>query len=190
MSFDFIKNFNWTDLLILAVLVRVIYTSVQTGFIVELFKLFGTVVTLFICFHYYSGLAGVIFRNSGIAEGWAWAVVFAVLWAVCFVVCKLIRDGLFLVFTVETQALVDKWGAPVLAIGRFFLVGSMMLFLLLTTGNEYLEMMTVRSFSHQYVLSVAPEVYRSISDGVVTKLVASEKFNERVNETLNRVRAK
>ena len=190
MSLDFIKSFNWIDLVVLAILVRVIYTSVQTGFIVELFKLLGTVVTLFICFHYYSKLSGVVFKSSGIAEGWAFAVVFAVLWAVCFVVCKLIRDGIFLIFTVQAQAAVDKWGAPVLAVGRFFLVASMALFLLLTTGNKYLETMTARSFAHKYAMKVAPEVYRSIADGVVTKLVASEKFNERVGETVNKVRAK
>jgi hypothetical protein len=39
-------------------------------------------------------------------------------------------------------------------------------------------------------MSVAPSVYRGICDGFVTKLVGSERFNERVSETLNKVRAK
>jgi uncharacterized membrane protein required for colicin V production len=188
MFMDILKSLNWVDFLVLAILVRIIYIGVQTGVVTELFKLLGVFLTAFVCLHYYAPLA--IFLKHITKLPWqnaAEPVSFALLWIALFVSCKFIRDGLFMLFTIEAQSTVDRWGGAILAVGRFFLVASMTLFLLLLPNIKYLQTKTVDSLSGKHVLLVAPKFYRVMCDGFVSKVFPSEKTSKAVAEQMKKV---
>jgi hypothetical protein len=98
---------------------------------------------------------------------------------------KFVRDGIFLVFTVQAISMVDRWGAVVVSLARFVLTASMLMFVLLLTDQPYLERMTLSSFSQKYVLLVAPETYQKMVNGFVAKLVPNQKVNSAVIEELH-----
>jgi uncharacterized membrane protein required for colicin V production len=187
MFMNFINSFNWVDLLIAVILLRVVFIGIQTGIVVELFKLLGVLLTAFVCLHYYSYVGIFLQRITKAPAGLMTPIAFVLLWAVMFLVCWLIREGLLIVFTIEAQSLVDKWGGAFLGLGRFFVVASMVIFLFLSTGDKYFEKMVVRSFSQKYVLPVAPGFYSGVCDGFLIKVFPGEKMNVAVGEELKKV---
>ena len=191
MLIHFFKSLNWVDLLMLAILIRIVYIGVQAGVVMEMFKLLGALLTTFVCFHYYSAVARFIIHITKAPWGNIVEVLsFVLLWALMFVVCKLIRDGLFILFSIEAKSIVDKWGGALLGIGRFFIIGSMTMFLLLMPGDKYLEARTAEAFSRPYVLMVAPNFYRTFCDGLVVKVFQKEKPNKAVWEHLKKVESR
>lgn len=186
MILDFIKNINWVDIIIILILVRIVYIGVQTGVVIELFKLLGVLVTSFLTLQYFTTLAHFFHQITKAPEPWMIPLAFLLLWGVLFFACKLLRDAIFLVFTIEAQSLVDKWGGALLSIVRFFLVASMTLFAFFLTGEKYIQSKVATSFSKKYAMNAAPGFYHGMWDGFFSKLFAGKKPNPAVADVLNR----
>lgn len=188
MFTHFLQSLNWIDLLMLAILVRIVYIGIQAGVVVEMFKLLGALLTTFICFHYYAHFARFLMHISkapwvNIAE----SVSFLILWVGMFGLCKLVRDGLFMLFTIDTKSFVDKWGGALLGGGRFFIIGSMTMFLFLIPGEKYFEVKVAEAFSSKYVISVAPNFYTVLCDGLVSRVFSKERVSKAVREQMKKV---
>ena len=182
---EFLKSLNWIDLVVAVLAVRIVYTSIKTGFVTEFMKTFATLIAVFLAFHYYTKIAAVLGHYVGLTPAVLEALVFTILGVVTFIIMKFVRDGIFLVFTVQAISMVDRWGAVVVSLARFVLTASMLMFVLLLTDQPYLERMTMLSFSQKYVLLVAPETYQKMVNGFVAKLVPNQKANSAVIEELH-----
>jgi uncharacterized membrane protein required for colicin V production len=182
---EFLKSLNWVDILVVALAVRILYSGFKTGFVIEFMKTLAAFFALFAAFHYYVKISSMFGRFVGLTQPILEVIVFAAIWLVVVTAMKFLRDGLFLVFTVQTISIVDRWGAMVISAGRFFLTTSMVLFVFLLTDKPYMERMTSSSFAQKYVLSVAPDMYKKTVNGFVVKFFPNEKVNPAVTEELN-----
>ena len=54
MIVEIIKQFNWVDIFVIILSVRVLYIAVKNGLPVELFKLLGTIAAIYLSLHYYT----------------------------------------------------------------------------------------------------------------------------------------
>jgi uncharacterized membrane protein required for colicin V production len=185
---NFLRSLNWVDLLMLAILIRIVYSGLQAGCVIEMFKLLGALVTVFVTFHYYVPFAKFLMHITkapwvNVVE----VISFLMLWVILFVLCKLIRDGMFMLFTIDAQSFVNKWGGALLGIGRFFIIGSMTLFLFFVSGSKYLEDKTVESFSGQHVVVVAPNFYTVLCEGFVSKIFPNEKVSKALRVQMKKV---
>ena len=182
---DFLKQLNWVDILTAVILVRIVYISAKTGFVTEFMKMLGTLLSVFFAYHFYTKFSALLAHLTSMNPGVLKTLSFGIIWLVVYGICQLIRNGLFVVFTVETLSLVDRWGAAAASLVRFFLTASMIMFMFLATDIPYMEKMTFSSFSQKYVLRVAPKVYYSITNGVVVKFFPSQSDNGAVAEELS-----
>ena len=180
MIVNTLRSINWVDILVLALAVRVVYIALQTGFVVEFSKLVGVFLTIFVSFHYYTMFGGFALKRTDVPDGLLYALAFVALWGLTALLCKLIRDGLLLLFTIQAQSMLDRWGAAIISVFRFVLLASMMMFLFLVTGHPYLQAKTMSSLSHRYLLGAAPAVYGTICNRVVSKIFPAEKYNDAV----------
>jgi uncharacterized membrane protein required for colicin V production len=178
-----LKALNWVDILVLALAVRIIYASAQTGFVIEFFKLLAAFAALFVSFHYYSGFAHIV-QKTGVVFPGIGAAAFIVLWLLVLLICKFIRDGFVMLFTVQAVTSIDKWGAMLISVGRVVITTSMVMFFFLVTNQGYLERMTKASFSGKYLLTVSPKVYSASCDRFITPLFTAEKKNPAVAQVL------
>jgi uncharacterized membrane protein required for colicin V production len=186
MFMDFLKSINWLDILMLALAIRIIYVAMNAGFVVELLTLLGLVVTLFLCMHYYVLLGGLISQIN--APQWAiYTGIFILMWVGLEFLCRLIREGLLGLFSIQTASGIDKWGGILMGVLRFIVTGSLVIFLLLLTTQKYLQTSVVKSFSAKYLVQVAPGVYGAICDGVVVRLIPGQHENRAVAETIKDV---
>lgn len=187
MTMAWLGRLNWIDLVVGLIFVRIIFVGINTGFVIEFFKFLGTLFTVFVCLHYFSPLSGLLTSFTSSPLVIAVCVTFLLFWLFLFLLCKIIRDGLLMVFSIEAQAFVDKWGGALVALARACLVASMVLFFFLLTENSYLEGMTARSLSGRYLAPVSPGVYRTIHESLVAKLFSGDRLNSEVSRQLGKI---
>ncbi|MBF0387137.1 MAG: CvpA family protein [Candidatus Omnitrophica bacterium] len=183
---EMLKSINWVDVMVMVIAIRIIYISAQTGFVVEFLKTLAALTALFVSFHFFSLVGGAVPKINFSPEILA-ATAFLVLWMVTLLLCKFCRDGFMMLFSVKAENAVDKWGAVVIAVGRVVVTASMALFLLLLSGQKYLQNMTLSSLSGRHVLLVAPVIYREGCDRVITRLFPDQKKNPAVGHVLMNV---
>jgi uncharacterized membrane protein required for colicin V production len=184
MFMHFINSLNWVDILILAFAIRIIYIGMQTGAFTELFKTLGLVLALFLSFQYYILVGGMIKVYGKIPDEYYFVFGFLLIWIIITVIFKFLRQGFFTLFTVQTISVLDKWGGAILAVGRFVLTASMVMYVLLVTGDNYLQTKTAEAFSRKYLVNVAPGFYKALSERFVSRLIPVVKYNSAVRETM------
>jgi len=179
MLMDFFKSLNWVDILLVAVCARAIFIGIKTGFIVEFFKSTGLLVAIFISFHYYTLIAGVVAPRVTLFEPMLIQVfVFLTLWLLVTLVFKIVRDGLMMLFSIQANPQLDQWGGACIAILRGLVVCSMTLFALLLTQHASVVKVAQKSFSRHVVSNLSMGIYALIEQGIVAKFFPEEAINE------------
>ena len=177
---EFLGKINGVDLLLTALAARTVYSAMNGGFAAEFIKNLGAIASVFIALHYYVRLAAYFTHLVKLPEPLTQSLSFVIIWLLVLFVFRYFREGLGMVFTVQTISVVDRWGAALICAVRFILTASLLLFLFLLTGLPYMQQITRASFSQKYILPVAPEVYRKITREFVTKFYPDEKVNKAV----------
>jgi uncharacterized membrane protein required for colicin V production len=82
MLSDVINRLNWIDLVFVILLIRTGYVAVRNGFLVEIFKISGTILAIYLGCHYYAFLAAFFHSRLG-SEGSSAAVPETLSFVVC-----------------------------------------------------------------------------------------------------------
>jgi uncharacterized membrane protein required for colicin V production len=172
---------NWIDVAMLVLLIRIVFIGVKTGFVTELFKLFGVFIALFAGLHYYTPLAVFTTKKTNWSVDILQCVFFVLLVCLAVLLIKYLRDGFLMVFKFETtHAGVNQWGSGILSVVRAFLLVSLVLFGILLSRIEWLQKQTFTSISHRLALKAAPNTYGFVFNNFVGKVFTTEKFNDEV----------
>ena len=173
-----IKSINWVDAALVFLFIRMIFVGVKNGFISEFFKFLGVVAAVFVSLHYYSFLAAWVAVKTNLSCDYWDLVMFAGLWVFVTFFFKLFRDGILLLFKVETNHKgFDKYAAGMVAVARGILVCSLTIFLILLAHNGPATRMTLRSYSYQIAGRAAVSTYSFLYNNLVDKLFAGEHYN-------------
>ncbi|KPK97104.1 MAG: hypothetical protein AMJ95_10815, partial [Omnitrophica WOR_2 bacterium SM23_72] len=69
MISDILKQLNWIDFLMIVLFLRIIFMALSTGFALELFKLLGTLASLYLSLHYFTLFTDWMGGRSPTAKG-------------------------------------------------------------------------------------------------------------------------
>ena len=181
-----IKSINWIDAALILLFIRMIFVGVKNGFISELFKSIGVVTAVFVSLHYYSFLAEWVALKTKISWDFWDLVIFAGLWFTVLFLFKFVREGILLLFKVETTHQgFDKYAAGIVAVGRGILVCSLTIFLILLTHNGPVSRMTLRSYSYKITGRAAVGTYSFLYNNFVDKLFVGEHYNAAAAKVLH-----
>ena len=182
MFVEFLKSLNWVDILMILLVIRIVFIGVKTGFVIEFFKLIGTIAAVFITLHYYVVFAKLFtqFQLKFVSMPIAQLIAFVLLWVAVIVVAKFVREGLLLLLKVEANNILNTWVGGLLSILRAVLVCSLVFIALYLPRIDYFQQNCDNSFSHPYLYEVAPNAYKGVYDGVVSKVFPQEKLNESI----------
>jgi uncharacterized membrane protein required for colicin V production len=185
MLTQFFLNINWVDVALAVLLVRTIFLSVQTGFVAEAFRFFGTLLAVFICLHYYHGIAEAIDGKIHLSPNILQLIVFVLLWIIIIVAIKFLKDGALMLFKVETTHKgFDQYGAGFLGVGRGLLICSLTIFVILLIHNPRLSRMTFKSYSYQITGMAAPRAYGFMYNQIIGKIFSGERYNKAIEEVI------
>lgn len=184
MTFELIKKINWVDLLVLFIIIRTLYIGLSRGFIVELFKLLGILVSIVFSFHYYSTIADLLNSKSPLPLDFADFVSLLFLSTIIILVFKFIRDGLLLLIKTEAKPALDKWAGFILSTLRAFMLSSLIVILVFAAGLTYLQDSVRNSYSQSFILNIAPRIYSGCFENLIVKFFPSEQLNTSIFDAL------
>lgn len=178
-----IKNSNWVDICFAILLLRICYIAVKNGLPQEVFKLSGTIAAVFFSLHYYVSLSGFIRSRLGVESNALQSLdflVFITLVILCQLFFVILRNIFYKALKVEALPTLNKWGGFILGFTRGLLTGSLLMFILLLSGVGFLKNGVKESYSGKYIVGIAPAVYSSLWQGVLSKFLTGEQFNDTV----------
>jgi uncharacterized membrane protein required for colicin V production len=181
-----IKTINWIDAAFFFLLIRMIFVGVKSGFISEFFKFLGVVAAVFVSLHYYSFFA----QWTAVKTNFSWRywelVIFAGLWFAVTFFFKFLREGILILFKVETNHQgFDQYAAGMVAVGRWILVCSLTIFLILLTHNGLLARMTLHSYGYKIAGRAAVGTYGFLYHHLVDKFITGEHYNAAADKVLH-----
>jgi uncharacterized membrane protein required for colicin V production len=181
---DFSRQFNWVDILVFIVFLRIIFISLKQGLEIELFKLLGVCCGLYLSFHYYFSLADYMDGRSQ-AKALPGPIIqlsaFVILFVLGYLLFWLLRILVFRFMTAQLSPFLSKWGGFALGILRGLLISSLILFALLIPRSVYFRDSIHYSLSGPYVLRSAGDTYSWVWEKIVSKLNPEDKFNNMIH---------
>ncbi len=179
------RSFNWVDILVFVIFIRVFFISLKQGLGVETFKLFGTVCGLYLALHYYSFLADFLNGGSGSKDSSGILLelsAFILLFFLGYLFFWSLRFFTFRFVSAKIDAELSRWGGFVLGLARALLFSSVVLFSLILPKEEYFKNSVRYSLSGNYILKIAPSTYTFIWESIVSKFNSGETYNKTVKE--------
>lgn len=180
MPAEIINRLNWIDLVFVILLIRTGYVAVRNGFFVEVFKLSGTVLAVYLGCHYYAPLAAFFHSRLG-AEGSSAALPetlsFIALCSLGYVVFILPRRLLMRFLKVEAARLLNSWGGFLLGMCRGILFSGLLFLAFSISARDYLHSSVAHSLSGRRLVNTVAGTYGRIWNTVMSKFMHGEKYN-------------
>jgi len=182
---DILMQFNWFDLFILILIARICYISVKTGFVVELFKLAGTICSVYLALHFYMSLGAKLQGNSFviIPAKFFDFLCFLALVGLGYFIFFLLRTALYRFMEVKTMPALGKWGGLAVGIARSIFLASLIAFIFSISTVAYLKNSRDKSYIGSRISAVAPATYSWIWNNLTSKFSPKENLN---TEALNK----
>lgn len=185
-----IKQFNWIDVLLILLGLRILWVSLKAGFIVEFFKLLATVVSVYLSLHYYISLANFIRKVAGIdfiPEDLFSFFWFCFLAITGYMLVSFLKEFISRLFKAEAVENVNRWGGFVLGFLRAYLICGFMLFIMVVSGVAYFKTSIKNSYSGRFFIRAPIVTYRGLWYGTISKFLVEEKYNsviEKIEEDI------
>lgn len=172
-------SFNWLDLLMIVVMAATVFRGAVCGFVVELFKILGTITATIFALHFY--VQGGQKLNSFVALPIPAAEIisFVLIVALTLLIFKLIREGWLLILKTQAKAGFSQWAGGFIAIFRSFLVCGLLFFLVFLFGNETLDTFAEKSVTGSYLRDLSPRVYKVTYQALLSKFFPDEALNKK-----------
>lgn len=180
MPIEILKALDWVDIVIAILLFRIVYVSTKTDIYSELFKVLGTIVAIYITFHYYTLLSAVLTTRLGLktAEAFLNLICFIALTVLGYWLLAILRKFFLRFIKMEAIPQLNKWGGLLLGIVRGLMLSSILVFVLTLAPSGYLAKSVNSSFSGKKLFRIAPDIYSAIWIGFMSKFMPQESFNK------------
>jgi len=179
---DILNNIIWLDILMGGIVLRCLFIGATRGLVVEILKLIGVLVAVFITQHYFVSFARFLHEFVAAPEFMAEILAFVVLWIIVVVLFKFLREGITLFLKKKDISNAKRWLGGLLGISRGVLICSLLFPLIFLTGSEYLNKTARSSFTGFYIVDLAPRMYSRIFDDIIKIFFPKEEKN---NDVLN-----
>lgn len=185
MTEEIVRQLNWVDALLIVVFIRIIFIGQSKGLMIEAFKFFGIICSIFISLQYYSVLSEFINSHSSIPIDFADFISLIGLIVLVLIIFKFTRDGILFLIKISPHPTLEKWGGLFISMIRGFFVASLVILCINLSTIEYFQKSAKSSFSGQYLLSVCPRTYAYLFENLVSKFSPNEKLNSKIFKSLN-----
>ena len=185
MLLNILRQFNWVDIFVIIILIRTCYIATKNGFAVELFKISGTILAIYLSFHYYSNLADVIkqrFIGEKIPLEFLDFLCFGFLAILGYIILVLFRQTFSRFIKMEAVPQLDKWGGFFIGLIRGILLSSLVIFALLISSFAYFRNSANDAYLGGRIFKIAPATYGKIWFSFASKFMPQEKFNLTIQE--------
>lgn len=186
MFLDALKHINWVDILILIILFRICYVSIETGLPLSIFKLLGITLALYLSLHYYTKLSDFLRSRILFLESLPLELIdficFLFLVAAGYLIMIIARIFVHRFVKMEVVSGFNRWGGFSLGLVRAVLLCGLLMYTLAVSGIGYLRQSAKDSLLGNKFFYVAPATYTWIWNALISKFSAAEDFNLNVTK--------
>lgn len=185
---DIIKRFNWVDIFVLILFIRIGYISMKCGFITEIFKLFGTILAIYLSLHYSAIISGFVQNRlpvKAINPEFIYFLSFSLLAFLGYIIFVLLREAFSNFIKMEAIPRLNKYGGLTLGVIRWVFLTGLIIFILTISGPSYFKNSVVKSYCGITGFNIAPATYSVLWNNIMSKFMVNEKFNNTVIEIKN-----
>ena len=188
MLSKYLVGINWADFLIIGLIARMCFIGIKTGIGIELFKLLNLWLVTVISFHVYTTPLSDYLnqRLPALPLDAGDVFVFVVLVTVVTLVMRIIRESFFLLVKIEAHNALDRWGGLLIGFLRGFWISSIALFIMTISTVQYLETSAKSSLFGHKLIVMAPNIYKSSFEGLISKFLVNGQLNEEVFKAVER----
>lgn len=183
MILDTLKRFNWLDILVAVFFLKISYSAIKKGALVELFKISGTICSIYVSFHYVSELADFFEKTTFFGNAprefvdFSSLTLLAITGYLVFVILRLVTLHFI---KIEVVPKLSRWGGLALGITRFFLFSSLFTIVIFMSTLNYFERSIETSYSARRLIKIAPSVYSGLWNNFSSKFMPEEKLNQAI----------
>lgn len=185
MALDIIKQYNWVDILLIIVLFRISYVAMKIGVPIELLKLLGTIVGIYLAMHYYTSLVDWLMQRARLTKEEMpleffdfFSFVFLAIAGYLIILSLRVIFGHFI--KMEATPNLNKWIGLIFGIGRGLILAGLITFMLVISSSSYLKKSAVSSYFGRRMFNVAPDIYSWIWNNITSKFATGDKFNKTI----------
>ncbi|MFH1397811.1 MAG: CvpA family protein [Candidatus Omnitrophota bacterium] len=190
MLLDILKGFNWLDVAVVIFMFRIVYIAMNSGLPIELFKLLGTILAIYLSLHYYTNLSdylgGPVPYLKNMPLDFLDFVCFIILAVLGYIIFVFLREGFSHFIKMEAVRHLNKYGGMLLGIIRSFLFTGLLIFILAISTISYLGESVKSSSLGNRFFKITPIIYSFLWNNVMSKFMTGEKFNSTVFEVKNK----
>jgi len=186
---EIIRQLNLVDLIFIILFVRILYIASVTGFIVEFFKLFGTVLALYLSAHYFTISTDLMRNRYGVGEkppmiplDFMDFVSFFILALFGYLIGFVLREAFTRAVKMEAVPALHRWGGMVLSVARSILLMGLITYVLSISTVPYLHDRASESYLGSRCWNLVPDTYSRIWYRFTSKFMRGEQFNKAVPE--------
>ncbi len=191
MLLDILKGLNWLDIAVVIFLFRIVYVAMNSGLPVELFKLLGTLLAIYLSLHYYTNLSdylgSLIPSLKNIPLDFMDFISFIVLAVLGYIIFVFLREGFSRFIKMEAVPYLNKYAGMLLGIIRSFLFTGLLIFILAISTINYFGESVKSSYLGNRFFKITPAIYSFLWNNVMSKFMPGEKFNSTVLEVKNKL---
>ncbi len=181
----FFRQFNWIDILVIILTLRIVFVSFKFGLETEFFKFLGTFFGLYLALHYYFSLAVYLNGRTGAKSSPGEFLEFSsyiFLLIFGYLIFWLFRLLIFKFINAQINLILSKWLGFILGLCRAWLLCSIILLGFLIPQSVYFKDSVRYSLSGKELVKVAPAVYTWTWKSIVSKFNFGGKFNNAILE--------
>lgn len=183
---EILSQLNWVDFLIVIIMIRIIYVSSKTGFVIEFFKLLGVIFAIYLSFHYYIITANILKQHVSNIENYIPleffdSLVFILVLGLGYAAFAVIRGALCHLIKMEAVPMLSRWGAVILSVARGILFSSAIIFILAISTIKYFDNSAKESYTGKRLFNAAIGTYGFIWNNFLSKFMSSENYNEQIS---------
>lgn len=184
---EILSKLNWVDFFVIIIMIRIFYVSAKTGFVIEFFKLLGSIFAVYCSFHYYIIAADILKQRVSNIENYIPLeffdlLVFVFVLFISYAALAVIRGVICHFISMKAVPMLSRWGAVVLALARGILISSVIIFILAISTIKYLDNSAKESYSGKRLFNAAVGAYSFIWNKFMSKLMPGENYNEQVSQ--------
>lgn len=188
-----LMQFNFLDIVIVLIALRICYIAFQMGLAVEFFKLMGIIFGVYVALHYYTSLSDMIGRLVMPKEmplEFLDFIVFLMLATGGYLGFVVLRSLFYRFIKLEAVPKLNQFGGLILGIIRVFFTVGLLTYTLMISSVKYLNDAVKYSYLGSKSVTISTDAYGWLWNNVVSKFSGNEKFNPTVHEVLKSNKAK
>ncbi len=184
---DIFSQLNWIDLGYIVLFLRIAYIAFRNGFVVEIAKLCGALLAVYLSLHYYTAISDFVrphIKTDIIPLKFLDFFFFLLVAFLGYAVSILLRESLSRLIKLEAIPLLHKWGGLAVAAARAILLASLISYAMWVSTVSYVSRKVQDAHFGSMFIKAAPAVYKTIWDGFMSKFMRHEQYNGTVDEVL------